>query len=100
MKDYGLSFLAIEFIWFFLLVVIQRKVQKDSDGAPYDMFDDGPLWSVAFHRAWLVCHLPAMAVHVVINALGKFFRLPREIGLPLPAFHLVNYAAMLTLINI
>jgi hypothetical protein len=99
MKDYGLSFAVMECVWLALLLLIQRSVRSKVDEPTKNLMDQGPWWSVAFHRIWLACHLPALMAHLGINTIGKTLRFRKEVGLPLPAFHAVNYGVILVLLN-
>jgi hypothetical protein len=86
-----IDFIAIEIAWFCLLMIIQRAVQKKSTEGTLNFMDQGPWWSVAFHRVWLAYHIPAMVLQLLLNSASKSLRGVNEFALSMPLFHLANY---------
>ena len=95
MQTYHLDLAAFEFIMFFILVIVQKLAVKTRNGQSMNLTDQGPWWSVLYHRVWLACHILPLIVSVTLNSTAKAVGLKQEVGLPLMLFPVVNYAALL-----
>lgn len=95
MQTYHLDLAAFELIMFLILVLVQKLAAKSRNGAPRNLADQGPWWSVFYHRVWLACHILPLIVSVALTAATKAIGVKKEVGLPLMLFPVVNYAALL-----
>lgn len=85
---------AIEAIFFVLLVLIQRLVAKLHPEAALNFADQGPWWSVWYHRIWLTCHIPAVVMSIVITSITKAIGMKKPLSLPLFLFPIVNVVVL------
>jgi hypothetical protein len=95
MQTYHLDLAAFEFIMFLILVLVQKLVARTRNATPMNLADQGPWWSVLYHRVWLACHVLPLIVSVALTSAAKAIGLKKEVALPLILFPVVNYAALL-----
>lgn len=99
MENLHLEFAALEVGSFLVLTVMHRRGAKHQASEQQNLMDEGPWWSVAYHRVWLACHIPALLLSIAATSFLKLVGIRREIGMPLIMFPVVNYAAIAIVLN-
>lgn len=88
--ELALPLAIVEGLLFFLFLAAQRRLGHLSSAPNFNPMDNGPWWSVWFHRVWLVCHLPALAFQVLCGWVVR-----RPVAFKPTIFHLSNFVLLL-----
>jgi hypothetical protein len=91
MQSYQLDIAVLEVLSFLVLVIIQQIVLKGLRVAPSNLVDQGPWWSVFYHRVWIACHIPTLILGLTITSAAKAIGLKKQLGLPLALYPVINY---------
>lgn len=94
------SLAIFEILQLILLWVVHRHLQRKYDGDVVDFADQGPRWSVILHRIWIACHLPALALQLVVGKLSQAFRNGKDISFPPAVLHSVNFGLVLLAVSL
>lgn len=96
----AISLAVLELVFYVLMNIIQRVVRKTTDDRVQDYFDQGPWWSIAFHRAWMVYHFAAICFQLLLSWVRQDLKNGKTAALPIPALHAVNFFLLLLILNI
>lgn len=88
--ELAVTLAVFEGLLFALFFAAQRRVSKLKSATDINLMDDGPWWSVWFHRVWLVCHLPVIAFQSLCSWIVR-----RPVAFHPAILHIGNFALLL-----